>query len=120
MQAQNIKTDRNDARAIAQVMRTGWFKAAHVKGEQSQKIRAIMSSRRCLLDKQLDLDNHIRATLRTFGLKVGAVSLTAFEAVCWSWSRRAFPGDVCAQTSRIIPFTSYLKPKHGGENHGER
>jgi transposase len=80
MQAQNIKTDRNDARAIAQMMRTGWFKAVHVKGEQSQKIRAIMSSRRCLLDKRIDLENHIRATLRTFGLKIGAVSLTAFEA----------------------------------------
>jgi transposase len=79
MQAQNMKTDRNDARGIAQMMRTGWFKEVHVKGEQSQKIRAVMSSRRCLLDKRLDLDNHIRATLRTFGLKVGAVSLTAFE-----------------------------------------
>lgn len=79
MQAQNVKTDRNDARAIAQMMRTGWFKEVHVKGEDSQKIRAVMSSRRCLLDKRLDLDNHIRATLRTFGLKIGAVGLTAFE-----------------------------------------
>ncbi len=50
----------------------------HVKGEESQKIRAIMSSRRSLLDKRLDLENHIRATLRTFGLKVGAVGLAAF------------------------------------------
>jgi transposase len=80
MQAQNMKTDRNDARGIAQMMRTGWFKQVHVKGQQSQKIRAVMSSRRCLLDKRLDLDNHIRATLRTFGLKVGVVGLTAFEA----------------------------------------
>ena len=79
MQAQNVKTDRNDARAIAQMMRTGWFKAVHVKAEDSQKVRAIMSSRRCLLDKRLDLENHIRATLRTFGLKVGAVGLAAFE-----------------------------------------
>jgi transposase len=79
MQAQNMKTDRNDARAIAQMMRTGWFKAVHVKCEESQKIRAIMSSRRWLLDRRIDLDNHIRATLRTFGLKVGAVTLTNFE-----------------------------------------
>jgi len=79
MQAQNIKTDRNDARAIAQMMRTGWFKPVHVKAEESQKIRAIMSSRRCLLDKRIDLENHIRATLRVFGLKVGAVGLAAFE-----------------------------------------
>lgn len=79
MQAQNVKTDRNDARGIAQMMRTGWFKSVHVKAEESQKIRAIMSSRRLLLDKRLDLDNHIRATLRTFGLKVGAAGIAAFE-----------------------------------------
>lgn len=79
IQVQNVKTDRNDARGIAQMMRTGWFKAVHVKGEDSQKIRAIMSSRRCLLDKRLDLENHIRAILRTFGLKVGTVTLTGFE-----------------------------------------
>lgn len=78
MKAQNIKTDRNDARAIAQMMRTGWFKTVHVKGDENQKIRAIMGSRKCLLGKRLDLENHIRATLRTFGMKVGAVSLLAF------------------------------------------
>ena len=79
MKAQNVKTDRNDARAIAQMMRTGWFKPVHVKGEQSQKIRALMGSRRCLLDKRLDIENHIRGTLRIFGLKIGAVRLADFE-----------------------------------------
>lgn len=79
MQAQNVKTDRNDARGIAQMMRTGWFKTVHVKGEESQKVRGILSSRRFLLDKRVDLDNHIRAMLRTFGLKVGTVGLAAFE-----------------------------------------
>jgi transposase len=79
MQAQRVKTDRNDARALAQMMRTGWFKSVHIKGEDSQKLRALMGSRRCLLDKQRDLDNHIRAVLRTFGLKVGVVGQSAFE-----------------------------------------
>jgi len=79
MQAQRVKTDRNDARALAQMMRTGWFKAVHIKGEDSQKLRALMGSRRCLLDKQRDLDNHIRAVLRTFGLKVGVIGQSGFE-----------------------------------------
>jgi transposase len=79
MQAQRVKTDRNDARALAQMMRTGWFKAVHIKGEDSQKLRALMGSRRCLLDKQHDLDNHIRAVLRTFGLKVGVIGQSGFE-----------------------------------------
>lgn len=80
IQVQNVKTDRNDARGIAQMMRTGWFKSVHVKGENTQKIRALMSSRRLLLNKRLELENHIRATLRTFGLKLGKVTLTDFES----------------------------------------
>jgi transposase len=79
MQAQNVKTDRNDARGLAQMMRTGWYRAVHVKGEDCQKVRAMMTARRCLLDKRLDLENHIRGTLRVFGLKIGTVTLTAFE-----------------------------------------
>ena len=79
MQAQSVKTDRNDARALAQMMRTGWFKAVYVKGEDSQKLRMLMGSRRCLLDKQRDLDNHIRAALRTFGFKVGLTGHSRFE-----------------------------------------
>lgn len=80
IQVQNVKTDRNDARSIAQMMRTGWFKTVHVKEESTQKIRALMSSRRLLLNKRLELENHIRATLRTFGLKLGKVTLTDFES----------------------------------------
>lgn len=79
MQAQTVKTDRNDARALAQMMRTGWFKAVHIKSDNSQKLRALMGSRRCLLDKQSDLNNHIRAALRTFGFKVGLIGQSRFE-----------------------------------------
>ncbi|MCC8960638.1 IS110 family transposase [Bradyrhizobium sp. Pear77] len=79
MQAQSVKTDRNDARALAQMMRTGWFKAVHIKGEDSQKLRTLMGSRRCLLDKQRDVDNHIRASLRVFGFKVGLIGQSRFE-----------------------------------------
>lgn len=80
LQVQAIKTDRNDARGLAQMMRTGWFKVVHVKDEHAQKLRALLHSRRCLLDKRLDLENHIRGTLRSFGLKLGRVTLTDFEA----------------------------------------
>jgi transposase len=71
MQAQTVKTDRNDARALAQMMRTGWFKAVHIKSEDSQKLRALMGSRRCLLDKQRDLNNHIRAALSNLRIQSG-------------------------------------------------
>lgn len=82
MQAQNVKTDRNDARALAQMMRTGWFKAVHIKTEDSQKLRALMGSRRCLLDKQRDLNNHIRAALRTFRIQGRSHRTKPFRRTC--------------------------------------
>jgi transposase len=80
LKAQNIKTDRNDARGIAQIMRTGWFKAVHVKSHESQKLRVLLQNRRCLLDKRLDIERQIRGTLKTFGMKTGAVAPTTYES----------------------------------------
>jgi transposase len=79
MQAQNVKTDRNDARGIAHMMRTGWFRAVHVKSTQSQKLRVLLGNRRCLLDKRLDIERRIRGTLKAFGLKVGKVGAAGYE-----------------------------------------
>jgi transposase len=76
--AMPVKTDRNDARAMAQVVRTGWYKAVHVKSELSQELGALLSGRKLLVAKLRDLDNGIRGLLRGFGLKVGQVSEAAF------------------------------------------
>jgi transposase len=73
-----VKTDRNDARAIAQVVRTGWFRAVHVKSEISQELRALLTARKLLVGKVRDLDNGIRGLLRGFGLKMGHVGERAF------------------------------------------
>lgn len=82
LKAQNgvNKTDRNDARGIAQMMRVGLFRPVHVKTLRSQKLRVLLNHRRLLKAKGLDVDNDLRATLRIFGLKVGAVSAGCFEA----------------------------------------
>ena len=81
MKAQQVKTDRNDARGIAHIMRTGWYREVHVKSHASQKIRVLLNNRRCLLDKRLDIDSQIRGTIRTFGLKAGKVAGgAAYEA----------------------------------------
>ncbi|MDA9521677.1 transposase [Bradyrhizobium sp. CCBAU 11434] len=66
------KTDRNDAKGIAQMMRTGWFRAVHVKSEGAQTLRALPVGRKALLGKVLDMENMIRGLLRPFGLKVRA------------------------------------------------
>jgi transposase len=71
-----VKTDRNDARAIAQAMRVGWFTAVHVKTTASQELRLLLTNRRTLLTSRVTLENETRGTLKAFGLKVGKV-LTA-------------------------------------------
>src|ERR1700680_2613100 len=79
--AQQInKTDRNDARGIAQMMRVGLFKPVHVKTRAAQEQRMLLTSRKLLQRKLLDLQCELRGTLRNFGLKVGVVSGSRYEA----------------------------------------
>jgi transposase len=79
MNAQQVKTDRNDARGLAHIMRTGWYKEVHIKSRDSQELRMLLNNRSCLLDKRLDIDSQIRGSLRTFGLKLGKVTPTSYE-----------------------------------------
>jgi transposase len=71
MSAMPNKTDRNDARAIAQIIRTGWFRAVHVKSSASRSWRALLTARRMVLNKLRDIENGVRALLREAGLKLG-------------------------------------------------
>jgi transposase len=73
------KTDRNDARGIAQMMRVGLFKAVHVKTPASQHRRLLLTSRKLLQRKIYDIENDLRGSLRNFGLKVGVVGKIKFE-----------------------------------------
>lgn len=66
-----VKTDRNDARALAQIVRTGWFRAVHVKSAPCRSWRALLTGRRMVLNKLRDLENGVRATLREAGIKLG-------------------------------------------------
>jgi transposase len=71
MGAMPNKTDRNDARAIAQIVRTGWFRAVHVKSPACRSWRALLAARRLVLNKMRDVENGLRALLREAGLKLG-------------------------------------------------
>src|ERR671918_3032513 len=44
--AMSVKTDRNDARNIAQLMRLGWFRPVHCKSTEAQEVRAVLSARK--------------------------------------------------------------------------
>jgi transposase len=72
--AMRVKTDRNDARGIAQLVRLGWFKTVHVKAPSAQETRVLLNGRQFLVDKLTGIENSMRAALRNFGLKMGQVS----------------------------------------------
>lgn len=76
---QTNKSDRNDARGIAHMMRVGLFKDVHVKTLTSQKRRALLTARSLLQEKAIAFENDMRGLLRNFGLKVGQVSGGKFE-----------------------------------------
>src|SRR5258708_35142778 len=74
-----VKTDRKDARGIAQLMRLGWFRPVHCKSLPAQETRAVLTARRLLQSKLHDVEMSLRGLLRGFGLKVGAVTPKVFE-----------------------------------------
>ena len=80
LKAQINKTDRNDARGMAQMMRAGLYRPVHVKTLRSQKLRMLLTHRKLLQSKAIAIDNDLRGTLRNFGLKVGMVGTVKFEA----------------------------------------
>src|SRR5512140_1344552 len=80
LKAQINKTDRNDARGIAQMMRAGLYRPVHVKTIRSQKLRMLLTHRKLLQSKAIAIENDLRGTLRNFGLKVGMVGKAKFEA----------------------------------------
>jgi transposase len=80
LKAQINKTDRNDARGIAQMMRAGLYRPVHVKTLRSQKLRMLLTHRKLLQSKAIAIENDLRGTLRNFGLKVGMVGKMRFEA----------------------------------------
>jgi transposase len=80
MGAMPNKTDRNDARGIAHIMRTGWYRAVHVKTPSCRAWRALLTARRMVLNKRRDVENGVRALLREAGLKVGTPSRKMFAA----------------------------------------
>jgi len=70
LSAMRNKTDKTDARGIAQVLRTGWFSPVHMKSREAHGIRALLSGRKALLNKTIDLANEVRGLLKVFGIRL--------------------------------------------------
>jgi transposase len=78
--AMPVKTDRKDARGIAQLLRLGWFRSVHCKSLPAQETRALLTARKLLQGKHHDVEMSLRGVLRGFGLKVGPTTARGFAA----------------------------------------
>ncbi len=65
------KSDRNDARGLAQIVRTGGYREVMVKSMDSQLVRSLLTTRAQLVRMRVDLANQIRGVLKPFGLVAG-------------------------------------------------
>jgi transposase len=77
-EAMPVKSDRNDARGIAQLMRLGWFRPVHCKSMGAQETRSLLTARKLVQSKLHDTENSLRGILRGFGLKVGKTTELGF------------------------------------------
>ena len=76
--AMPVKSDRNDARGIAQLIRLGWFRPVHCKSMGAQETRSVLTARKLVQSKLRDVENSLRGILRGFGLKVGKTTDVKF------------------------------------------
>ncbi|HEY9553074.1 IS110 family transposase [Allosphingosinicella sp.] len=79
LSAMTVKTDRRDALGIAHLLRMGWYRPVHCKALASQEVRSLLTARKLLLGKLIDVELGIRGILRGFGLKIGTVTRKMFD-----------------------------------------
>jgi transposase len=72
------KTDRNDARGLAHLARTGFFKPVHVKSLAAHAIRALIIARKKLVGQRVTLENQIRGLAVVFGVRLPRALTPAF------------------------------------------
>ena len=97
------KTDRNDARALAQIMRTGWYRQVHVKTRQSRLWRSLLVARRTVLNEMRSIENVVRAILREGGIKLGTPSRAGFAGRV-----RELAGDDALVMTLVEPLLAIL------------
>jgi transposase len=104
LSAMRNKTDKNDARGIAQMMRVGLYQVVHVKSRETHELRLLLTNRGVLRRKCLDIENEVRGSLKIFGLKVGRVTKYTFERRV-----RELIGDQPRLETAIMPM---LRARH--------
>ena len=88
--AMPVKSDRNDARGIAQLMRLGWFRPVHCKSLAAQELRAVLTARKLVQSKLHDIENSLRGILRGLGSRSATPRPRALPvaSASWWWDKR--------------------------------
>jgi transposase len=106
-----IKTDRNDARGMAHLLRMGWFRPVHVKSMDAREQRVLLSARTTLVRRLRDIENRVRGLCGGLvfaspgyyefaGRRVFAKRFPAIQCCSRSSTRCSLPGQPYATSSR--------------------
>lgn len=112
MSAQRNKPDATDALGLPHLMRAGWYRQAHVKTEEAYRLRLLLIQRRNLKRKFLDLENTIRHSLKSFGVKLHKVGRGGFDkAVREAAANDPLTAELmdCMLAARAALWQQYLK-----------
>jgi transposase len=102
------KTDRNDARGLAHLARTGFFKPVHVKSLPSQAVRALLVARKKLVGQRVTLENQIRGLAVAFGVRLPRGLSSGFSEKAMA-AGRGIPGLDGAMRGLLAPRDAILK-----------
>jgi transposase len=75
------KTDKNDARGIAEALRSKMYSAVHCKPAEAIEKGILLAARKTLVYQQVQLKNSVRGLLKTFGIRLGSVGAKTFSAI---------------------------------------
>ena len=113
LSAMRNKTDKTDAKGIAQILRTGLFSPVHMKSREAQGLRVLLSTRKALLKKTMDLANEVRRLIKIFGVRLPrTVKHGAFDGLVRPMVEM---DDILAHAiislldSRVVLFQHYLE-----------
>ncbi|MBT4880166.1 MAG: IS110 family transposase [Alphaproteobacteria bacterium] len=73
------KTDKNDARGIADALRCNYYKEVELKSWDNIGIISVLKSRKRLVEQRIQLTNSIRGMLKAYGVRLGPIGVEKFS-----------------------------------------
>src|SRR5881392_2403643 len=101
------KTDRNDARGLAHLARTGFFKPVHVKSLPAHAVRSLIIARKKLVGQRVTLENQIRGLAVVFGVRLPRALSSTFIRQALQASE-GIPGLSAAMQGLVAARTAVL------------